>query len=535
MIVDEISGDSLRRGKCMVREGIFPPVAPEEECHLSFLPNAIKRLEKADLPLAEALAILDDAKLRIETIPGTKGQLLQQKITNVLRRNPGMEVLQEASKVLKGNGVILPEGMSPDDVSKMKFCPTTSEIMFSRLCPRVMLQAPMLEGVAARHASSTGVVNPLLQKPATIHHSTDQHLPRTTMEPIRPSVDANELVHGDLQAMFKEIHQELDFELKTNDALRQSSQSMGVPPHQLLGTLGEMAKYYFDGQGKAVRPVIAMTLGHAFNHHQGLSVSERETVANQQRKVAIISEMIHTASLVHDDILDHAETRRGKPAVNQKWDATRSALCGDYILAIGAKVLAQLRNEEVLIVLAQVLADLVHGEFQQLQNKEDESERFNLYLNKTFNKTASLIAYSCKANAILTHASPELIEGAFKYGKNIGIAFQLVDDLLDFESSSAALGKPAAADLKLGLATAPVLFASIEYPELETLIQRRFSKPMDVERAFEFVSKSKGLRQTKDLAKQHCDAAVEAIEGLAESPYKCALITLTDTMLSRKK
>eukprot|EP00095_Tigriopus_kingsejongensis_P008149 maker-scaffold196_size269943-snap-gene-1.31 protein:Tk08149 transcript:maker-scaffold196_size269943-snap-gene-1.31-mRNA-1 annotation:"PREDICTED: uncharacterized protein LOC100906479" len=96
------------------------------QCHLSFLPNAIKRLEKAGLPLAEALAILDDAKLRIETIPGTKGQLLQQKITNVLRRNPGMEVLQEASKVLKGNGVILPEGMSQDDVSKMKFCPTTS-------------------------------------------------------------------------------------------------------------------------------------------------------------------------------------------------------------------------------------------------------------------------------------------------------------------------------------------------------------------------------------------------------------------------
>lgn len=79
-------------------------------------------------------------------------------------------------------------------------------------------------------------------------------------------------------------------------------------------------------------------------------------------QVAIISEMIHTASLVHDDVLDHAETRRGKPAVNRRWDVSRSAMCGDYILAIGAKILAQLRNEQVLRVLAQVLADLVHGE-----------------------------------------------------------------------------------------------------------------------------------------------------------------------------
>lgn len=102
-------------------------------------------------------------------------------------------------------------------------------------------------------------------------------------------------------------------------------------------------------------------LGHAYNHHQCMNQEEKTETANRQRKVAIISEMIHTASLVHDDILDHAETRRGKPAVNQKWDATRSVLCGDYVLAIGAKVLAQLRNEEVLKVLAQVLADLVHG------------------------------------------------------------------------------------------------------------------------------------------------------------------------------
>merc|ERR1711863_42388 len=114
---------------------------------------------------------------------------------------------------------------------------------------------------------------------------------------------------------------------------------------------------------------------------------------------------------------------------------------------------------------------------QQLQNKSDTSERFELYLAKTFNKTASLIAYSCKANGLLASlylTDPKEIQdnanAAYEYGRNVGIAFQLVDDLLDFVSSSEMLGKPAAADLKLGLATAPVLFASEQFSELNKLI-----------------------------------------------------------------
>ena len=119
-----------------------------------------------------------------------------------------------------------------------------------------------------------------------------------------------------------------------------------------------------------MRPVIAMTLGHAYNSHMTSKfgpMPNPDTVVQQQRKVSIISEMIHTASLVHDDVLDHAETRRGKQAINVKWDCGKSTMCGDYVLAVGARVLAQLRNEEVLRVLSQVLEDLVTGEFQQLQ------------------------------------------------------------------------------------------------------------------------------------------------------------------------
>ena len=163
-------------------------------------------------------------------------------------------------------------------------------------------------------------------------------------------------------------------------------------------------------------------------------------------------------------------------------------------------------------------------------------------MDKTFNKTASLIAYSCKANAILAAPSdfdPEirgdLIESAFQYGRNIGIAFQLVDDLLDFEQSSAQLGKPAAADLKLGLATAPVLFAGQQFPELEEMIKRRFSQQGDVEAAFKAVRESDGLARTRELAAMRCHKALNAIDGLTESVYKAALRTLTENVLNRTK
>jgi len=320
------------------------------------------------------------------------------------------------------------------------------------------------------------------------------------------------LVEGDLKTMFKEIHNELDLEL-----MRDSE-------------LGEMSKYYFDGKGKAVRPVIAMCVGHAFNQHMGVS---NENVKNQ-RKVAIISEMIHTASLVHDDILDHAETRRGKLSVNTKWNLQKSTMCGDYILAVGSKLLAQTGNQEVVTILSQVLADLVQGELQQLQQtEEDENERFEQYLNKSFNKTASLMTYSCQANAVLSGANEEEVQAAYKYGRNIGIAFQLVDDLLDFVSSADQLGKPAAADMKLGLATAPVLFASQQFPELNDMIARRFSEEGDVENAFECVIKSGGLDQTRALAKQHCEDAISALDIISNSTYKYALVGLCDKVLNR--
>ncbi|KAL3283585.1 hypothetical protein HHI36_006723 [Cryptolaemus montrouzieri] len=296
--------------------------------------------------------------------------------------------------------------------------------------------------------------------------------------------------------------------------------------------LYEIATYYFDGHGKAIRPMVAILMARAINCHIN---KNSNFLLSAQREVGMISEMIHTASLIHDDVIDQSDFRRGKPSVNVMWNQKKVTMAGDFILAVASMLIARLRNNSVTLVLSQVVTDLVQGEFMQLGSKETENERFAHYLTKTYRKTASLIANSMKSVAILAGADEELCNLSYQYGKNLGIGFQLVDDLLDFVSSSEAMGKPAAADLKLGLATAPVLFACEKFPELNPMIMRRFQEPGDVQRAFELVHKSEGLEQTQFLAKQHCQEAARLANSLTESPYQKGLIVTADFVLNRMK
>jgi len=329
--------------------------------------------------------------------------------------------------------------------------------------------------------------------------------------PETPIVDPEKLAVDDLHNLFLEIHQELQSQ---NQALELIS------------------KYYFDGKGKAFRPVIVVLMARALNSHiQG----SEALLLPSQRKVAMVVEMIHTATLVHDDVIDASNLRRGKPSLNAIWDQNKAILGGDFIISVGAILLARIGNADVVNVIVQVISDLVIGEFMQMGSKENENERFAHYLTKTYKKTASLIANGCKAVAILSGADERLQEIAFQYGRNVGIAFQLVDDLLDFVANSEMLGKPAVVDLKLGLATAPVLFACEKYPELQQMIMRRFSNPGDVETALEAVMKSDGLAQTRFLAEQHCKEAVRCIQQLSSSQEQKALFTITDKVLNRMK
>ncbi|KAG5325912.1 DPS1 synthase, partial [Acromyrmex heyeri] len=297
-----------------------------------------------------------------------------------------------------------------------------------------------------------------------------------------------------------------------------------------LEELQPISTYYFDGQGKAIRPMFTILMARAINYHKG-----KNDLLYSQRQIAMISEMIHNASLLHDDIIDQSDFRRGKPSVNVVWSQKKVVMAGNYILSIACMMLSEIRNDDVTITINQFVSDLVQGEFMQLGSKETENERFAHYLTKTYRKTASLIANCMKAVAILSDVDERTIEMAFQYGRNVGLAFQLIDDLLDFVASTTAMGKPTATDLKFGLATAPVLFACEQYPELNAMIIRRFQEPGDVEKAFELVHKSNGLEQTRFLAKKHCVEAIKIAQSFTKSPYQKGLIIMADLVINRMK
>lgn len=214
-----------------------------------------------------------------------------------------------------------------------------------------------------------------------------------------------------------------------------------------------------------------------------------DDILPSQRRLAEITELIHTASLLHDDVIDHSTSRRGAPSANLQFGNKMAVLAGDFLLGRASVALARLRNAEVVELLATVIANLVEGEFMQLKNTSRDERRprwsedaLAYYLQKTYLKTASLISKSCRAAALLGGADSRTVDAAYEYGRNLGLAFQLVDDLLDYTRSGDDLGKPAGADLELGLATAPLLFAWKTMPELGNLVGRKFEQEGDVER-----------------------------------------------------
>ena len=216
-------------------------------------------------------------------------------------------------------------------------------------------------------------------------------------------------------------------------------------------------------------------------------------------------------------------------------------LAGDYLLARASVFLARLRNVEVVETMSTIIEHLVRGEVMQMngRNSDDDSmeERLVHYLRKNFYKTASLMANSCKSAAILGNYNDDVIEGAYKYGKHLGIAFQLVDDVLDFDGSASDMGKAALADLNAGLATAPVLFTAELFPdEIQTLMDRKFKHDGDVERTLQLVRQSDGIQRTKDLAQVHVELAIESIlKSLGPSAYRDALVLLAHKVVDRTR
>lgn len=316
----------------------------------------------------------------------------------------------------------------------------------------------------------------------------------------------------------------------------------------LLGTdhpvLNSAARYFFNsedgkGKGKQVRPVMVMLLSRALIFHKNefdTSSDRLSHILKSQRRLAEITEMIHTASLFHDDVIDDADTRRGQPAAHRAFGNKMAILAGDYLLARASISLARLRNVDVVECMSTVIEHLVRGEVLQIKDSRTGVTDMEGYLRKNFYKTASLMANSCKSAALLSGVvTPVVVDAAYSYGKHIGIAFQLIDDALDFEGSAASLGKPALADLSAGLSTAPVLFAAESLGhQLIPAMARKFKDQGDIELALRCIHEADGVNRTKRLAAIHAEKAMEAVMmALEPSAYRDSLVHLACRIVDR--
>lgn len=290
------------------------------------------------------------------------------------------------------------------------------------------------------------------------------------------------------------------------------------------------ADQIFGAGGKKLRPVVCLLVARGTASLGGFS-----DLNEKHRRIAEISEMLHTASLVHDDVLDDCTIRRGKPTVNSIFGTRIAVLAGDFLFAQSSWFLANLDNLEVIKLISQVIADFADGEISQAASLFDTTITLEKYLQKSHYKTASLIAASCRSAAVFSGVSEEVKTAMYNYGKHLGLAFQVVDDILDFTQSTEQLGKPQGQDLASGNLTAPVIFAlsSTKRSELLPLIESQFKEDGTLEKAIDIIVQGGGIEMARQLARQQGNLALQSLACLPDSQSKRSLELMVDYVLDR--
>nr|ARO90896.1 prenyl transferase [Corynoplastis japonica] len=283
------------------------------------------------------------------------------------------------------------------------------------------------------------------------------------------------------------------------------------------------AEHLFHAGGKRLRPAIVLLIAR----------SSSGPILNVHKRLAEITEIIHTASLVHDDVLDDCLTRRGVKAVHNTFSTKVAVLAGDFLFAQSSWYLANLENLEVVQTISKVIIDFAEGEVKQGLIHFNVQITLQEYIEKSFYKTASLIAASCKGASMLTGDDVIISNNSYNYGRYLGLAFQVVDDILDIVGSPQLLGKPIGSDFRSGNLTAPILFALAEEPLLITFIEREFCNIGDFETSLILIHRSSALQQAKDLASEYMQAALSSLKSCKDRDSIQGLKKLTNYILNR--
>jgi all-trans-nonaprenyl-diphosphate synthase len=301
--------------------------------------------------------------------------------------------------------------------------------------------------------------------------------------------------------------------------------------------VGELLNQIFKAGGKRIRPLVTLLASKASLADPNIDPGHAE-LSRLHIILAVLTELIHSASLVHDDVIDASSTRRGQETVNKKFNDKLAVLLGDLLFAQASICLARIMNPVVVGIYGQVLGDLCSGEISQMRGQFSTVVDWDAYFHKSIKKTASLIAAGSHSGAILNARPNEIVAGLKDYGVKLGLCFQIVDDVLDFTGTVKETGKPVGSDLKSGLITAPALHilecGGAPALTLTRLIKERMVQSDEgVAEALEIIRANGGVEAALTLARRFGQEGKDALNVLSDSASKAALIDLVDYVLTR--
>jgi octaprenyl-diphosphate synthase len=324
------------------------------------------------------------------------------------------------------------------------------------------------------------------------------------------------------------IHQQYPLFAQLDDDLQRIEEEINKNLQSSVPLIALVTRYIMRSGGKRLRPLLtvlaARLLNYQGNDHYGLS---------------IVFEYLHAATLLHDDVVDNAELRRGRPSANTLWGNAAVVLVGDFLLATSFFLSVMSGNLNILRILSETTTSMAEGEVLQLINSDNLEISEEEYIEVIKRKTAILISAACQIGAILGRANGEQEEAMRLFGLNLGIAFQLRDDFLDYAGSEEEFGKPVGKDLQEGKITLPLIHAlqSSNDGDRQRLVEL-ITSDRDYEQIFGKVKKAirnyQGLDYTDKLANHHITEAKSALSIFPESPTRQSLIEIAEYVVTRR-
>ncbi len=317
----------------------------------------------------------------------------------------------------------------------------------------------------------------------------------------------------ELNRIYESIQDDLG---KVKDMLRSISQ-IDFP------WLSEQLGYVVKESGKGIRPALTLLSGKFYNYD-----------ITYLLPMAVSVELMHTSTLVHDDAIDKSVVRRGQPTINRLWGEDIAVLMGDYLFAKAGEFVSDTQNPRVIKLFSQTLATISSSEINQFLGAFKLEQSRENYFHRIYGKTASLFSLATESGAILSKAPEESVEILREYGDNLGIAFQIVDDILDFTSTEEAMGKPVGSDLTQGTLTLPAMLLLERYPgdnPVKKLFETRDKKY--VELAIEMVCNSTIVKDCYKVASEFCTRACRNLNLLPENASRQALAELAEYVINQ--